>query len=92
MQQLKARLSNPRRASDLRDQIFEKAINNRDFIQNLYQALKDENAKIQPIAVTINKKTKLSTSYLINLNKDGEFIEEWPDGFFDERFVELGIL
>jgi predicted ATPase len=64
----------------------------RDFYLSLYAALEEENSKIIPIAVTMNKKRKISEIKIINLNVDGEFTEDWPDGFFDERFVELGLL
>ena len=67
-------------------------LKNKDFYLTLYAALEEEDSKIIPIAVTMNKKRKISEIKIINLNVDGEFTEDWPDGFFDERFVELGLL
>ena len=39
----------------------------------------------------MDKRKKTSFCKKIKLTDDGEFIGEWPDGFFDERFDEIGI-
>ena len=63
-----------------------------EFSKKLFVELIKENAVIQPLAVTLDKKTKTSIIKNINLRADGKFIDDWPDGFFEERYKEKGLL
>lgn len=62
-----------------------------DFYDKLFHSLTEEKIKIQPLAISMDKRKKTSFCKKIKLTDDGEFIGEWPDGFFDERFDEIGI-
>jgi len=41
--------------------------------------------------VTMNKKERKSENKLLKITPSGNFKGKWPEGFFEERFVELGI-
>ncbi len=60
-----------------------------DFYNNLY-TLVNEN-KISVTAISINSHLATSSVSLIQLTNEGNYIGEWPDGFFPERHEELDI-
>lgn len=39
--------------------------------------------------VFVTKNAGLSTCYRLRLDGEGDFIDEWPEGFFNERFSEI---
>ena len=70
---------------------MKKILQDPDFFDKLFNAFSEESIKIQPLAVSMDKRKKTSFCKKIKLTDDGELIGEWPDGFFDERFDEIGI-
>ena len=65
-------------------------INEKTFFYKLYSEFNATKQNI--IAVSINKKSLVSSKKIIGLSENGKFLGEWPDGFFDERFIEKGLL
>ena len=39
-----------------------------------------------------DSKNGKSINHKVEINKEGEFIDIWPEGFFEERFVEMGMI
>jgi len=83
---LKPRLRGNNRSKNLDPAWLPKLLTDKNLYHKIYSL-----CAVKIAAVTINPKTRVSFKERIILSNKGDFIGEWPDGFFEERFQELGI-